>query len=128
MSLLRATPPTPPTTHFVRQTQLSWRLLRRLAFVISLPGLLMFVNWLTKNALDFDCTSTMEALLPSVVCGPPFCQLAFLVLHIWFASCRHSICPHSPLCDVVFVCLIAGNWCVYYRCSFLKVVALAPNW
>ena len=31
--LLRATPPDPPTTHFVRQTQLRWRLLRRLAFV-----------------------------------------------------------------------------------------------
>ena len=31
--LLRATPPDPLTTHFVRQAQLSWRLLRRLAFV-----------------------------------------------------------------------------------------------
>ena len=32
--LLRATPPPDPlTTHFVRQTQLRWRLLRRLAFV-----------------------------------------------------------------------------------------------
>ena len=33
--LLRATPPDPLTTHFVRQTQLRWRLLRRLAFVIE---------------------------------------------------------------------------------------------
>ena len=35
--LLRATPPDPLTTHFVRQAQLSWRL-RRLAFVKYIVG------------------------------------------------------------------------------------------
>ena len=33
------TPPDPLTTHFVRQTQLRWRLLRRLAFVTEMSHL-----------------------------------------------------------------------------------------
>ena len=37
--LLRATPPDPLTTHFVRQAQLSWRLLRRLAFATLIKQL-----------------------------------------------------------------------------------------